>query len=231
MVRNRWVLASTAAALLLLSVNCSDPNAPISANPANTVAAMVASADSVGVDRRTEHERLKELLKQMRDSLKAERALHHEEFVQAREQWHLTQQAWKRAKKTGEAPALLACEPQEYAADAELIGPAGGTLKIGPHELEIPKGALDHEVVISGAAPVSDAVEVQFEPEGLQFARPAELKLSYAHCLQPPSWLNLFIVYLGADNQVLDITSSVDKKGLKAVYGDLHHFSRYAVAW
>ena len=231
MVRNRWVLASTVVVLMLLSVSCSDPSAPFSATPQGSLVSLNAGLDSVGLDPRAEHERLLQRLKQVKDSLKAERERHRDEFREASAQWKEFQKQWKRDKKNGAAPALLTCQPQEYAADAELIGPNGGTIKLGANELRIPKGALDHEVIITGVAPVSDLVEVDFQPEGLRFQVPAELKLDYSHCVAP-SWLNLFIVYLSDDgNQVLGIQPSVDKKGLKAVYGDLYHFSRYAVAW
>jgi len=101
---------------------------------------------------------------------------------------------------------------------------------VGKHELKIPKGALDHEVVIVAEAPVSELVEVELQPHGLQFAVPAKLKLNYDNCVVPMN-LNLFIVYLSTNGNVLDIRPSVDKKGLDTVVGELDHFSRYAVAW
>jgi hypothetical protein len=150
---------------------------------------------------------------------------------EARRNWKEFQRNWNLAKKAGALPELLACAPQEYTAEAELIGPDGGSIKIGPHELKIPAGALDHEVVISAVAPVSTLVEVQLQPEGLHFQVPVKLKLNYSQCVQPPYWLKLFMVYLSDDGRVLEITASRDKKGLKTVVGYLEHFSRYAIAW
>lgn len=230
MTRCRWAYSLIGAAALLL-VSCSDANTPTGASPASGLAAADQLAYSVDPERRAEHERLLDLLRRTRDSLKDERELRHDEFTRARKEWKEFQQDWKRNRKLGLVNDLLACAPQEYTAAAELIGPSGGSIKIGPHVLRIPEGALDHEVVISAVAPVSNRVEVQLQPEGLHFAKPVRLKLSYAKCVQPPEWLRLFIVYLGENDQVLEITPSRDKKGLKAVVGYLEHFSRYAVAW
>jgi hypothetical protein len=230
MGRNRWGYSLMGVAVLLL-VSCSQADTPTSANPATSLARTDQRANSANDDRHAEHERLKDLLRHTQDSLKDERARHHEEFKQARERWNEFQRDWKRSKKLGGAPELLACAPQEYTAAAELIGPNGGSIKVGPHELKIPAGALDHEVIISAVVPVSSLVEVQLQPEGLHFATPAKLKLSYSQCVQPPEWLRLFIVYLGANDEILEITASRDKKGLKTVVGYLEHFSRYAVAW
>lgn len=214
----------------LLLASCAEADGPTSSTPAGVVA-VDASAGSLDAGRQAEHERLMDRLRSIRDSLKDERGRHHEEFKEARERWKEFKRDWNKAKKAGELPDLLACAPQEYTAAAALIGPEGGTIKIGPHELRVPAGALDHDVVISAVAPVSTLLEVQLQPEGLHFATPARLKLNYSQCVEPPSWVRLFMVYLSDDGRILEITSSRDRKGLKTVVGYLEHFSRYAVAW
>ena len=50
---------------------------------------------------------------------------------------------------------LLRCEPRPYDADATIIGPDGGTLHIGEHQLVIPRGALTREELIVAEAPTS----------------------------------------------------------------------------
>ena len=79
---------------------------------------------------------------------------------------------------------LLACNPLPYAANSATIGPAGGSLTVGPHTLTVPAGALTTPVLISAEAPVGTVNSVRFGPEGLQFAagKPATLTLSYANC-------------------------------------------------
>jgi hypothetical protein len=230
MKRNRWVYPLLGAAALLLA-SCSEADAPTGTGSPSAVTSVDQLANSADSDRQAEHQLLLDHLRAIRDSLKDERELHREEFKQARKDWGLFQKEWRQLRKQGGTAELLACEPQEYTAAAELIGPNGGTIKVGPHELRIPAGALDHEVIISAVVPVSNRVEVQLQPEGLQFATPARLKLSYSQCVQPPEWIKLFIVYLGVNDQVLEVTVSRDKKGLKTVVGWLEHFSRYAIAW
>ncbi len=230
MLGSRVVRTSAFGALMLLLVSCSSLDAPTGANQptAGLVEQVAYSKDEA---RRAAHERLKDRLKQVRDSLKAERELHREEYRAAKAAWKLYKEAVKATRKAGGITELLRCEPVEFSAEAELIGPDGGSIKVGAHELVVPRGALDQEVIITAVAPVSELVEVDLYPHGLQFSRPAQLALSYSHCLQPPGWMNLVIVYLGLENEVLEVAKSVNKKGLKEVVADLNHFSRYAVAW
>jgi len=223
MTRNRWVQSLLIAGLLLL-VSCADADPPTAPTSTNGVAFSSAGLDA----RKAEHDSLKAVLRQVKDSLKDLREAHREEFRQARDEWKLFK---KDLKKLGTLPTLLSCEPQEFAAEAELIGPEGGSIHLGAHELVIPRGALDREIIISGTAPVSNIVEVDLQPEGLQFATPAELKLDYSHCVQPPAWAQVVVVYLGDNEQILNVQVSRDKKGIKEVDADLNHFSRYAVAW
>lgn len=219
---------ATAACLVLLVASCTSVDAPTSPT---APPALALSAEQL--ERKAQHELLKEQLRALREQFKAEREARREEFQAAREEWKLLKKEYRAFRKSGGvfSTELLSCEPREFAGDAEIIGPAGGEIRIGPHRLTIPKGALDREVLISAQAPVSSHVEVELQPHGLTFARPAELELDYSSCLQPPPWVGVFIVYLGAQDQVLEVEVSRDKKGIKTVAGDLDHFSRYAVAW
>ena len=149
------------------------------------------------------------------------------------EQYKLQTRAWKRehpGEKGGPDVQLMRCEPHDYAADAAIIGPNGGTLHVGQHELMIPKGALDHEELITAEAPTSSLVDVRFQPEGLQFSTDARLKLSYKDCVRPTS-ADLFVAYLGHGNQVLELPPSRDQKIDDDVEADIGHFSRYALAY
>jgi hypothetical protein len=128
---------------------------------------------------------------------------------------------------------LLACDPLPYASAAQTIGPAGGTLVIGPHVLTVPAGALAAPVQITGEAPVGTVNSVRLFPEGLQFAagKPAQLTLSYANCPLLGSLLPKRIAYTTDLLQILSYVLSVDDLLHKRVTGSLEHFSRYAVAW
>jgi len=221
---SRWWLTAVLAAV----VSCTTGEGPTAASPA------VPSFEvGNGEEARAEHQHLEQELAEAKARFKAERTRHHREFELAHRAWGLfkKEQDFARKHHLDLPTQLLRCEPQEYVGDAAIIGPKGGTIHVGEHTLRVLPGALDHEVLISAEAPVSDLVEVDLEPHGLRFAEPAQLELSYRNCIQPPEWLNLFVVYLGADDRILEVNASRDKKGLKSVTGELEHFSRYAIAW
>jgi hypothetical protein len=132
---------------------------------------------------------------------------------------------------TGIGGGLLACPAQPEARASGEIGPAGGSLQVGPHTLVVPPGALAAPVVISAVAPSDPVVSVSFAPEGLTFARPARLTLSYAHCPLLPSLLPKHIAYTTNLLEILQLLTSVDDLLHWKVSAGLDHFSRYAVAW
>ncbi len=131
----------------------------------------------------------------------------------------------------GSGITLLSCPDQPTAQAEAAIGPEGGTLQIGPHRLVVPPRALDSTVVISGVAVSDSVVSVRFAPEGLAFALPARLTLSYATCPLIPSLLPKRIVYTTDALELLQLLLSSDDLVHHQVSADLNHFSRYAVAW
>jgi len=126
---------------------------------------------------------------------------------------------------------LLACAPQPYARASAVIGPEGGVLRVGRHTLVVPRGALTGPVRITGEAPVGTVASVDFEPHGLQFARTASLTLDYSSC--PLGRLQILkrVAYTDDRLNILSYLVSRDDLLHMEVTGDLHHFSRYAVAW
>ena len=80
------------------------------------------------------------------------------------------------------------------------------------------------------AEQVSGSVNsVRFSPEGLQFAKPASLSLSYANC--SPLMVLKRVAYVNERLGILDLIPSLDNLFSKTVTGSIRHFSRYAVAW
>jgi hypothetical protein len=133
-------------------------------------------------------------------------------------------------EKGGPEIQFLRCEPRDYDADAAIIGPNGGTLHVGEHELVIPKGALAQEELIVAEAPTTSLVDVRFAPEGLHFATPAQLRLSYKGRVRPTQ-SDFLVAYLGQGNQVLELPPSFDDRPGDEVEADIGHFSRYAIVW
>jgi hypothetical protein len=205
-----------------LAIGCSDSTSPSYYSPdaAPSFQARVTPDQA-------RHEQLKQLLEAEKERIKRERESGKIGFELARAEW----KTYKRAKKLGsKAIELLRCEPKPFEGDAAIIGPEGGKLQIGGHELVIPRGALAEEQLIVGRAPTSSLVDVEFEPEGLQFQRAATLTLSYKGCDRPAN-VDLSLAYIGFGNRILELPPSEDDRSGSNVSGEIHHFSRYAVAF
>jgi hypothetical protein len=208
-------------------VACSDATGP--SEPSSSAAPQFAEFEVQASVADQRHEDLKRQLEERKAYFKEEwKAWKHD----WKEQFKLAREAWKRehrGEKGGPEIQLLRCQPRDYEADAAIIGPQGGTLKVGEHELVIPAGALDHEELVVAESPTSPLVDVQFAPHGLQFLKPAQLKLSYKGCVRPTSF-EFLIAYIEA-NRVLELPPSVDHKDDDEVEADIDHFSRYAIAY
>jgi hypothetical protein len=124
---------------------------------------------------------------------------------------------------------LLSCSTQQRIVVTKVIGPAGGTVVVGSHRLVIPAGALARSHTIQAEQVPGRVNSVRFAPEGLRFARPAKLILSYSNC--SPLLLLKRVVYTDELLRVLELMPSLDNLSTKTVRGDIRHFSRYAVAW
>lgn len=128
---------------------------------------------------------------------------------------------------------LFPCTPQPFAADTEVVGSGGGVITMGKHKLVIPAGALASPVRIIGSAPVGTVVSVQFQPEGLQFnpKHLPQLTLDYSACPLVSNLLPKQIAYTDNQLDILSYLLSIDNLLTRQVTGQVHHFSRYAIAW
>ncbi len=124
---------------------------------------------------------------------------------------------------------LLSCSTQPYAVTTMAIGQEGGLVAVGTHRLVIPAGALDSTVTIKAEQVSGNINSVRLSPEGLQFAKPASLELSYRNC--SPLMILKRVVYTDEKLEILDLIPSLDLLRVGTVRGTIKHFSRYAVAW
>ncbi|MGH7506117.1 MAG: hypothetical protein ACRELX_10720 [Longimicrobiales bacterium] len=122
---------------------------------------------------------------------------------------------------------LLVCEPQRYTAETKVIGWEGGEIRIGPHRLIIPRGALTRRTVITGELLTALNVQVRFSPHGLRFRRKPLLYLSYEHCLRPPGF-DPQLVYVDDEGSILEWLTGSNQNG--GVAGWIEHFSRYSLS-
>lgn len=134
---------------------------------------------------------------------------------------------------TGSLGQILTCKSQRYASDSEVIGPWGGTLRIGKHTFYVPPGALDRYVRITAEQPAGNTISVRFKPEGLKFNRRHEpvLTLDYSDCGLVRNLLPKRIAYTDERLNILSILQSLDNILAQRVSARVEHFSRYAVAW
>ena len=130
-----------------------------------------------------------------------------------------------------QATGLLGCAPMPTATATQTVGTAGGVIRIGPHKLSIPAGALDAPVTITATAPSDSVNRVRFQPKGLVFRRSATLTMSYANCNLLGKILPKRVAYTDDALNILSYVLSLDNLFAKNVTGRVNHFSNYAIAW
>lgn len=128
---------------------------------------------------------------------------------------------------------LLTCAPQPYQRTSQVVGVAGGTIRLGRNSLVIPRGALNGSVNITMETPSDEVASVRFSPEGLQFnqGHSPKLTLDYSSCPLGRLQLLKHVAYTNEHLQILDLLTSLDNLLLMQVSAPIQHFSRYAVAW
>lgn len=128
-------------------------------------------------------------------------------------------------------PGLLTCTPLAYDSTTQIVGFWGGVIRVGPHFLVIPPGALTLPTAITAVVRPDTVDAVQFQPQGLQFNRPAYLLMSYANCDLLGLLTPRQIAYTSDSLDVLEMEKSWDNPSALFVTGQIQHFSEYAVAW
>ena len=124
---------------------------------------------------------------------------------------------------------LLTCRPLPYAASVATVGPNGATIRVGQNTLVSPQGALRDRVTIKAEQMPGKANSIRFSPEGLRFARSAQLTMGYENCLLTLPTKS--IVYTTEGLKVLELLKSLDLRLQRDVAAPIDHFSRYAAAY
>ncbi|HET7459379.1 MAG TPA: hypothetical protein VFJ74_17135 [Gemmatimonadaceae bacterium] len=124
---------------------------------------------------------------------------------------------------------LLTCSQQNQLTASKYIGPLGGSITVGDHKLVVPMGALTQTVYITATQQSGTIAEIDFQPHGLKFAKPASLTMSYSSCSTSSGSVQS-IVYLNDSNQIIETPPSVDKATSDVVTASIGHFSGYAIA-
>jgi hypothetical protein len=116
----------------------------------------------------------------------------------------------------------LACNVPTTLTDSALIGSSGGELDVGPHRLIIPPGALTADTWVSGTVPAGNSIRIDFQPEGLQFKKPAGLILDASTCADAPN-----IVYLNEDGGIEEHIEAIFSNWWHTIAAPIDHFSGY----
>jgi hypothetical protein len=117
---------------------------------------------------------------------------------------------------------------------AVVIGSAGGTVSAGGVKLVIPPGALDSNVEITLTVPAGNQLNVQLEPHGLQFKKPAHLSFALTGTMydRGNAQTQLAGVY-HQDGVAADAVTPVEIMNVQMVNGlasfGVWHFSDYAL--
>jgi hypothetical protein len=124
----------------------------------------------------------------------------------------------------------LVCSVDRSYTASKKIGPWGGTLRVGPHTLTVPAGALSADTWITATAPRGSYAQVQFQPHGLTFKRDVTLSISYEQCgllnrSNPP-----VIVYADDKLNILEVLRSTIDTRNETITGKTDHFSSYILA-
>jgi hypothetical protein len=123
------------------------------------------------------------------------------------------------------------CRPQKPESAHRRIGPAGGSLVIGPHTLTVPPGALSREVMIHAKIAGGKSVNVvEFKPDWVVFQINAVLTMSYADC-DRQGHTPLAIAVVDAQLGIVDYIASSDDVETSTVTGSIPDLTNYAVAW
>lgn len=123
---------------------------------------------------------------------------------------------------------LLVCEPERYVATVQVVGRAGGVVKVGQHRLDIPRGALKQTTVITAERVTGEVASVRFSPHGLRFERSVTLTMNYSHCSYSK---RSRMAYTDEQLNILEYPPSIDDRRNEEVEARVDHFSRYAVAY
>lgn len=117
------------------------------------------------------------------------------------------------------------CTTKGYGPVTRTIGFGGGIIRVGPHSLSLPPGAVSGPTEITATAPKGEAIRVDFQPEGLRFQRQPLLRLSYEECASAP--LLPRIVYVDDGLNLLEILNTVNDVFSQSATARIKHFSGY----
>jgi hypothetical protein len=164
--------------------------------------------------------------KAQKEQTSAARRLAKDEFEALKQDW----KAYQHDVEHGTVQAVgLRCEPSNGDSKTKKIGPKGGGITVGAHQIDIPAGALASDVEITVSEKAGNTMELEFQPHGLQFAKPVEMTFNYGRCVVADAQA-LDVVYVGNGWKLLETVPSSDKRSAHRISALTDHFSGYMVS-
>jgi hypothetical protein len=140
-------------------------------------------------------------------------------------------------RTTAGSARLLACEPPEAEErTVALVGPLGGTVRLGNTSVEVPAGALLDATLLEVVAPASGVVEYEIHAVGVshfQFERPVTVTLDFARCAAalPPNAKGEGVYLYREPYEVLEHMGGTVDREARTLTFTTGHLSGYAVAF
>lgn len=130
-------------------------------------------------------------------------------------------------------PTLLECPAETATSTSSLIGPLGGVVSVGGHQLVIPPLAVLVPTQFTVTVPASQYVRVDITAgngQHYQFQKPVSITLSYARCSRSNiEKENLRIFYVDDANTILQDMGGTDDKNARTVTTGTDHLSGYII--
>lgn len=136
-----------------------------------------------------------------------------------------------------DSPQLLVCPTTETRSARAVIGPLGGTVRVGGSAITIPLGAVLVPTEFEFIVPASPYMEVEIHAVGMQryvFLLPATITIDYSRCAADaiPRDAVLQGVYIdGLSKLVLELLGGVANRDNQTLRFQTGHLSGYAVAY
>ena len=133
----------------------------------------------------------------------------------------------------GPNPRFIPCRNDHETSDAVTIGPAGGSVTLNGHRLDVPAGAVTQDVRFTITVLPAAFLKVRIEADGkpnFDFQVPASLTLSFARCApaDPNEPLGIFKIDLRNDAVLKRLGGEVDRQA-QTITAKLDGLSGYSV--
>jgi hypothetical protein len=137
-------------------------------------------------------------------------------------------------RSTSAAPVLIDCPATVDSTSTKILGPSGGTLRVGRHRLDAPVGAVTSTLGFRAEVRSSPYFEVDFSAYGWSsyvFNRPVQITLDYSRCpAESIEGKTLHVLYIDpVTKTILQDLGGYDDRSSRTITTSTNHLSDYAI--